>query len=871
MRSSSQVRPDTHQALENLEEYHSHLIRSTDDELKRYIERIVHAFKTNLLNGLLDIQNFYEDTLLNESKPTYAKSEEARRLAERWEYSPPLGNVGRPASLMITSTPISNGHNSSYTNGYGSHTQRPTSGHSYYTEKKEILDNDGLRWEYETVTVDLANAGLGISIVEDNMGNTRVTRIDPAGAVAIDGRMKVDDVIVKVNSFDCIGASNDTVVGELQNLRSVAQFVVKRTLPSYGGSQSSLHHTSHSMSGILTSPIRPILPPSLPPSLPPHQAQATDREFRQNTSDRPGAQRIDLYKGTTTQSLGFSISGGTNNEQVPGDSGIFVTKITEGGAAQHDGRLKSGDKIVAVNDVSFENRSYEFAQDILRGASGRVVLFVVKQPYPEYTAQGGFERTPVIVNSTIGSQSYISYHPEPAVSDPRLVRLIRPSNQGLGVNIIGGDGAPIFISTVVPNGVADQSGNVFRGDILLEVNGKNVRNVGHHEAANALKTAQNPILLLLKNAPFELQQFEEQQARADAVEAPSLPQAPPPPAFDFYVRALFDNDLQGAPQRSIPFQHGDILHVVNAADEEWWTARPLLPDGTQGIEGIIPSKKRHEKRERQRNRQVNFKDGSQSLGRSQSVGAGMGRRNTSSRMSFSRKFPFFKSTDKLNVFNDSDVSGASQTGEAFIPTYEVVRQEQIEYLRPLVLLGAANTRVADELRQQNPDRFGECVPHTSRDPRPGEINGRDYHFTTKDLINHELKNHQFIEAGELNGNLYGTHISSLNEVIGSGRQCILTVNPPTIRRLQEQFNIHPLVVLLRSENHYQIADFYPDMNEHDAMSKLNEERRIESEFRSDISNIVAKQTLADIMNSVYSIVRNGSGPNVWLPTGQQLN
>lgn len=46
--------------------------------------------------------------------------------------------------------------------------------------------------------------------------------------------------------------------------------------------------------------------------------------------------------------LGFSIAGGVGNQHVPGDNGIYVTKIIEGGAAHKDGRLQIGDKLVAV-------------------------------------------------------------------------------------------------------------------------------------------------------------------------------------------------------------------------------------------------------------------------------------------------------------------------------------------------------------------------------------------------------------------------------------------------------------------------------------------------------------------------------------------
>ena len=56
---------------------------------------------------------------------------------------------------------------------------------------------------------------------------------------------------------------------------------------------------------------------------------------------------IDLVKAN--KGLGFSIAGGVGNQHVPGDNGIYVTKIMEGGAAFLDGRLRVGDKLLAVN------------------------------------------------------------------------------------------------------------------------------------------------------------------------------------------------------------------------------------------------------------------------------------------------------------------------------------------------------------------------------------------------------------------------------------------------------------------------------------------------------------------------------------------
>jgi Variant SH3 domain len=60
---------------------------------------------------------------------------------------------------------------------------------------------------------------------------------------------------------------------------------------------------------------------------------------------------------------------------------------------------------------------------------------------------------------------------------------------------------------------------------------------------------------------------------------------------------LFDYDPtkdSGLPGRGLSFRHGDILHVTNASDDEWWQARKLMGSDIvdQGL-GIIPSKKRY--------------------------------------------------------------------------------------------------------------------------------------------------------------------------------------------------------------------------------------------------------------------------------------
>lgn len=66
---------------------------------------------------------------------------------------------------------------------------------------------------------------------------------------------------------------------------------------------------------------------------------------------------------------------------------------------------------------------------------------------------------------------------------------------------------------------------------------------------------------------------------------------------------------------------------------------------------------------------------------------------------------------------------------------------------------------------------------TSRPPRESEQNGRGYYFVPRDEMDHDIRASKYIEYGEHDGNLYGTKIDTIREVMRSGKMCFLDVNP----------------------------------------------------------------------------------------------
>lgn len=131
--------------------------------------------------------------------------------------------------------------------------------------------------------------------------------------------------------------------------------------------------------------------------------------------------------------MGFSIAGGVGNEHLPGDTGIFVTKIIDGGAAQLDGRLQVGDKLLAVGGAVLDDVTHEKAVAALRATSDHVTLMVIKNSHPD-VLNSSYE-PPVEPND---ARQYLksSTPPDHQPYDPVPQYITTPTRQRVEVNLV---------------------------------------------------------------------------------------------------------------------------------------------------------------------------------------------------------------------------------------------------------------------------------------------------------------------------------------------------------------------------------------------------------------------------------------------------
>ncbi|XP_063803360.1 synaptojanin-2-binding protein [Pseudophryne corroboree] len=102
-------------------------------------------------------------------------------------------------------------------------------------------------------------------------------------------------------------------------------------------------------------------------------------EAAMSAGSQAAVEEIELIRGPS--GLGFNIVGGTDQQYISHDSGIYVSSIKENGAAAQDGRLQEGDRILEVNGVKLENLLHNNAVDLFRSAGEHVLLKVNHQSH----------------------------------------------------------------------------------------------------------------------------------------------------------------------------------------------------------------------------------------------------------------------------------------------------------------------------------------------------------------------------------------------------------------------------------------------------------------------------------------------------------
>ncbi|KAM9762444.1 guanylate kinase 1b isoform 2-T4 [Menidia menidia] len=182
--------------------------------------------------------------------------------------------------------------------------------------------------------------------------------------------------------------------------------------------------------------------------------------------------------------------------------------------------------------------------------------------------------------------------------------------------------------------------------------------------------------------------------------------------------------------------------------------------------------------------------------------------------------------------------------------------------RPVVLSGpsgAGKSTLLKRLMKDHEGVFGFSVSHTTRSPRPGEEDGKDYHFTTREAMQEGIDNGEFIENAEFSGNMYGTSKAAVEDVRAQNLICILDVDIQGVKRIKET-DLNPIYISIQPPSMEILEKRLRDRQTEteDSLQKRLEAARIDMELSKEpgVFDVViinddldkAYEELKDILN-----------------------
>ncbi|XP_078008620.1 multiple PDZ domain protein isoform X20 [Phascolarctos cinereus] len=382
--------------------------------------------------------------------------------------------------------------------------------------------NPVVQWEH-VETIELLNdgSGLGFGIVGGKSTGVIVKTILPGGVADQHGRLCSGDHILKIGETDLAGMSSEQVAQVLRQCGNRVKLVIARgIIEEPTGTTSSGITLSSSMSSM------------------------SEKQVEMSMQKNGEIETFHVELTKNIQGLGITIAGYIGDKKSE-SSGIFVKSITKSSAVEHDGRIRVGDQIIAVDGTDLQGFTNQQAVELLRHTGQTVRLALMRKITKSETQSRSDEDldTPVTkdivlsapglnmskencdkddvsptveINTSTLQTGETEKHPEPNHQLPEEVEVDEgqfeeaklrnkwqrimglnyeivvahmnkfSESSGLGISLEATVGHH-FIRSVLPEGPVGHSGKFFSGDELLEVNGITLLGENHKDVVNILK------------------------------------------------------------------------------------------------------------------------------------------------------------------------------------------------------------------------------------------------------------------------------------------------------------------------------------------------------------------------------------------------
>lgn len=168
--------------------------------------------------------------------------------------------------------------------------------------------------------------------------------------------------------------------------------------------------------------------------------------------------------------------------------------------------------------------------------------------------------------------------------------------------------------------------------------------------------------------------------------------------------------------------------------------------------------------------------------------------------------------------------------------------------------GAGKTSIIRTLLNKDP-YLSLSISYTSRQPRSGEVNGRDYHFVSKQTFRQMQAQGEFLESAEVYGNLYGTSQKWINEAIASGQDILLEIDCQGAEQVRKFFpQAIGIFILPPSGKVLEQRLMARDQDHVDVIRKRLDAAREEVSHVNEFDYVIINDELDNAVNNLVSIV-----------------
>ncbi|XP_019881509.1 disks large homolog 5 isoform X3 [Aethina tumida] len=555
--------------------------------------------------------------------------------------------------------------------------------------------------------------------------------------------------------------------------------------------------------------------------------------------------------------------------------GIFVSTVNENSLASRVG-LQIGDQLLEVCGINMRKATYNVAANVLRQCGNSITMLVQYSPDKYHELDGGSascsggslsndddldddegegEATPCNSPKEVRKSSGLQIKPGALSSiqrqingavqppsritseEPRYLVIETLKTSNLGISLVGGNAAGIFIHSVHSDSLAYLAG-LRTGDQILEYNNCDLRNATAEEAAYELAKPADKVTVL---AHYRIDEYNEIKDN---------------PGDSFYVRCGFDrtgNENTEPPE--LTFSKDEVLYVDNTMFNGvpgQWRAWRLDADGHRQQCGVIPSKYKVEEELLLRRGAADMEAG--------------GRSTATARRSFFRRkkhrsgsgLGSNRDSKELASFCPGWYSDSGSLHEDLSQnSYQRVERLLHPEFRPVLVLGPLSECVADKLVTDFPEKFQRPV--------------MEQRHCSQMQLDRDLIDGQVVEYRRRGSGFECLTVAALRAVAQSRLHCMLDASIACVERLHRH-HIYPVVLLIKFKSTKQIKEVKDTRQSSDKLSgKAAKEmyehgHKLEADHRHLVTAVVpAGANVAHVCTQVKTAVELEHRKSQWVP------